>query len=108
MSKIIVEEFDVCHKFMESCVQHILPFNEREFVSLTHLVSCDEFIIFLSYDKEKFGNKTQQFVQDMIKETQKSDLYKYNWKVHQPLVLDELDLTCYRFPHCINIILPVE
>ena len=68
MSKIIVKEFDVCHKFMESCLQHILPLNEREFVGLTHLVSCDEFVIFISYDKKIFGDKIQQFVQDIIKE----------------------------------------
>ena len=53
---------------MESCVQHILPLNEREFVGLTHIVSCDEFVIFVSYDKKVFGDKIQQFVQDIIKE----------------------------------------
>ena len=74
MSKIIVEEFDICHKFMESCVQHILPLNEREFVGLTHIVSCDEFVIFVSYDKKVYGDKIQQFVQDIIKVVRKSDL----------------------------------
>ena len=60
MSKIIVEKFDVRHKFMKSCFQHILQLSVREFVDLTHVVSCNELVIFVLYDKKtlaiKFNN----------------------------------------------------
>ena len=86
MSNITVEEFEVCHHFMQYCVQHILPVHERKFVNLTHLVSCDDFVIFVSYDKKHFGGRIQQFIRAIIKEPQKSDLHRYHWAVHRPLV----------------------
>ena len=55
MSKIIVEEFDVCHKFISGCVQYILPLNKRKFVNLTHEVGSEDFVIFVSYDKKTFS-----------------------------------------------------
>ena len=51
MSRITVEEFEVCHQFMQNCVQYNLPLHERKFVNLTHLVSCDDFVIFVSCDE---------------------------------------------------------
>ena len=62
MSRITVEEFEVCHQFMQNCVQYNLPLHERKFVNLTHLVSCDDFVIFVSCDEKNFGGKTQQFI----------------------------------------------
>ena len=50
MYKIVVEEFDVCHKFVENCVEYILPPNEREFVNISHLVGSKEFHIFVGYN----------------------------------------------------------
>ena len=86
MSKIIVEVFDVFHNFMSACVRYILPLNYRKFVHLTHLVGSDSFTIFVPYDKENFGDTIQQFIQDIINEAQKSDLYIYHWKVHLHLL----------------------
>ena len=105
MSKIIVEEFDVCHNFMSVCVQYILLANHRKFVHLTHLVGSDSFTIFVSYDKENFGDRIQQFFQEIIHEAQKNDLYRYNWKVHRSLVEETVnqpkelfhDSFCYNF-----------
>ena len=50
MYKIVVEEFHVCHKFVENCVEYILPPNEREFVNISHLGGSKEFNIFVGYD----------------------------------------------------------
>ena len=52
MYNIVGEEFDVCHKFLENCVQHIL-----KFVSISHLVGSEEFHIFVEYDKKNFGGR---------------------------------------------------
>ena len=103
MSKVIVEEFDVCHNFMTDCVRYILPFNYRKFVHLTHLVSSDSFTIFVSYDKERFGDRIQQFIQEIIKEGQKSDLYRYHWKVHHSLVEETVNQPCELFDDCFVI-----
>ena len=72
MSKITVEEFEVCHQFMQCCAPYILPLHERKFVNLTHMVSCDDFVIFVSYDNKNFEGRIQQFIQEIIKEAQRS------------------------------------
>ena len=77
MSKITIDEFDVCHNFMSDCIRYILPLNQRKFVQLSHLAGCDSFTIFVSYDKENFGDRIQQFIQKIIKEAQRSELYRY-------------------------------
>ena len=43
-------------------------------------------MIFVGYDKRLSGHKINEFVRDMIKEAQESDLYRYHWEVHCPLV----------------------
>ena len=45
MEKVVIEEFDCCHSFIESCVRFILPLNERKFVHVTHLAGEDKFFI---------------------------------------------------------------
>ena len=103
MSKIIVEVFDVFHNFMSACVRYILPLNYRKFVHLTHLVGSDSFTIFVRYDKENFGDTIQQFIQDIINEAQKSDLYIYHWKVHRPLVEETTNQPYELFHDCFVI-----
>ena len=73
MSKVIVEEFDACHRFMSGYVQFILPLVERKYVQLTHNVASENVVIFVNYDK----NKIKEFVEYIIKELQKSDLSRY-------------------------------
>ena len=46
MAKIVVEELDCCHKFVESTVRYILPITEQKFVHITHLVGADVLFIF--------------------------------------------------------------
>ena len=33
-----IEEFNCCHSFVQDCVSFILPFDERKFICITHLV----------------------------------------------------------------------
>ena len=93
MSKITVDEFEVCHQFMQCCVSYILPLHERKFADLTYLVSCNESIIFVSYDKKNFGGRIQQFIQAIIKEANENDLYRYHCKAHRPLVEETVTFT---------------
>ena len=48
ISKIVVEKFDYCHKFVESTVQFILLLEDRKFVHMTQVGSCNEFLISIS------------------------------------------------------------
>ena len=41
-SKMMVEEFDVCHKFSEKIKREIIPHEQRENCEFTHNVSCSE------------------------------------------------------------------
>ena len=91
MSKI--EEFDVCHKFVSEVAEFILPIEQRSFVLVEHNVSCEDFIIFVGYDKSLFEHKIHEFVSDIIKEGMKSCLFKY-WDVDCALV-EELE----KLPH---------
>ena len=79
-SKIVIEEFDCCHKFIEPR-QYILLLEDRKFVNITYLVSCNEFLIFISYDKKEFGIKIKEFINLIIE----SDLCRFHWKIHRPL-----------------------
>ena len=71
MSKIVVEEFDVCHKFVSEVVEFILPIEQRRFVLVEHNVSCEDFTIFVGYDKLLFEHKVHEFVGEIIKEAGK-------------------------------------
>lgn len=55
-----------------------LPIEKREFVEISHVVSCDDFVIFVSYD---FRGEIQQFICDIIGEAKKNNLYRHGWKV---------------------------
>ena len=86
MSKVVAEEFDVCHNFVESWIQFILPIEQRKFMLIEHNISCEDFEISICYDKSHFEHKINEFVRDIIKEAQKSDLCGHGWAVHCPLV----------------------
>ena len=103
MSKVVVEEFDVCLKFISKVVKLILPTEQRKFVQIEHNVSCNDFVIFIGYDKDEFDHKISEFVRDIIKESQKSELYRYGWAVHHPLVEERKGLPHEYFPHSIVI-----
>ena len=93
---------------MQSCVPYILPLHERKVVNLTHLVSCDDFIILVSYDKKVFGGRVQQFIREIIKEAPRSDLHRYYWAVHHPLVEEMINQPYELYHDCIVITFTVE
>ena len=77
MSKSIsIGEFDVCQEFVNFCKQHPLP-DEKKFVILDYMVTSEEFKIFVSFDREKFGHKIIEFIKHIIKDVEKSCLYHY-------------------------------
>ena len=45
-----------------------LPIEKRKFVEISHVVSCDDFVIFVSYD---LRGEIQQFICDIIGEAKK-------------------------------------
>lgn len=96
MSKIVIEEFDACHKFVDEI---------EFFVEISHVVSCDGFVIFVSYD---LRGEIQQFICDIIGEAKKNDLYRHGWKVYRRLIEETKNEDCYRFVDSINIIFTVQ
>ena len=79
------EDLDSCHKFMSEVVPFVGFFSQRRFVLVDHSVSDEEFVIKVNYEKDNLQHLIQKFVRDIIKEAQRSKLYKYNWAVHRPL-----------------------
>ena len=56
----------------------------------------------MNYSKEKLEHKIGEFAADVIKEAQKSDLYRYGWAVHLHLCEEIEDASDY-FLHSILI-----
>ena len=83
MSKIVVEELDVCCKFFEKVRLTPSP-KQRMYVDISHNVFCSNFVIFISYDHKDFHVKT--FISDILEEAIKSELFRFGWKVHWPLI----------------------
>ena len=44
---------------------------------IEHNVSCEDFEIFTDYDKSQFEHQINEFVRNIIKEAEKSDLYRH-------------------------------
>ena len=64
---MMVEEFDVCHKFSEKIKREIIPHEQRENCEFTHNVSCSEFNI-------------NYLIAKICEEAKTSDLFSYGWK----------------------------
>ena len=54
MSKIVNEEFDICHQFSEE-IKYFLPIEKKKYVEISHVVFCSDLVIFISYDKKNFS-----------------------------------------------------
>ena len=67
MVKIVVEEFDVCHKF-----------------SMTHYVVANEFTIFVDFNQ--YNLDICNMIEYIKNEAVVSDLSTYHWKVHRSLI----------------------
>ena len=46
------------------------------------MVTSEEFKIFVSFGREKFGHTIIEFIEYIIKDVEKSCLYHYGWKIH--------------------------
>ena len=104
MSK--AEEVEACDKFMSEIVQFILPIEQRKFVLVDHAVSPEEFAITIGYNKSLnkslFEHKINEFVYDITKEDQNSDLHRYHWAVHRSLC-EDIEMPHSYFFHAIVI-----
>lgn len=108
MSKIVVEEFGVCHMFVDEEIKYFLPIEKRKYVEISHVFGCSDFVIFISYDKKKFGAKIKNFVSKIINEAKESELATYERKFHRPLVEESKNLGCYTFIDQTDIIFTAE
>ena len=55
------------------------------------------------YNKKKFGSEIRNFLSEICKKVTKSDLSSHGWKVHQPLIEETKNQSCYRFAGRFNI-----
>ena len=71
MAKIIVEEFDAAHKFLDEIVNCLLPLKKRKFVEISHIVGCSDFVIFVSFGKKSFGGEIRNFLSKISDEAKR-------------------------------------
>ena len=90
MAKIVVDEFDVAHKFVDEIVCFLLPLEIRKYTEISHVVGCSDFVIFVSFNKKNFGGEIR-------------NVSSYGWKVHRPLIEETKNQNCYRFTDRFNI-----
>lgn len=102
MDKIVIEDFDACHKFVDEVVQYILPLKKRKFVEISHVVGRNDFTIFVSYDKYHFDHEIRQFISGIVQKARKSDLGCY-WKVSQPIFEETKNQPGYHFIDTFNV-----
>ena len=76
------EVLDVCHKFMSEIIFFIGPSSQRRFVSVSHFVCDEEFVIKVDYDKEKFEDLIQEYVCKILEEFRNNKFHSYIWAVH--------------------------
>ena len=100
MEKIVIEEFSCCHSFVQSCVNFLLPLEERKFVSITHLVG-GKFHIFISYDKENFKGKIDKLMADILYKSH-NWISKY-WNVTEPQFHKHENAEWEHFPDGVTI-----
>ena len=101
------EEVLACDRFMSDVVPFVLPIDQRRWAVFDYAVTCEDFVISVNYSNEKFEHKIGEFVADIIKEAQKSDLYRYGWAVHRPLCEETEDSSSY-FLHSVVITITVN
>ena len=76
-------------------MQFILPLSDRKFFHISHIVSCDEFVTFIDYDKNLLSDKIKSFVQKVTSMAERTVMRRCGWKVHRPLVYDNLKAPWY-------------
>ena len=83
MLKIVVQEFDVCHKFVQE-IRHYIASDQISKCTITHNVSCGEFSIFIGFASGHCDIDALIF--KITKKAKESDLYQNKWKVHRALI----------------------
>ena len=79
---------------------------QRKYEDISRNASCSNFVIFISYDHNNFHVKT--FVSDILEEAMKSELFRFNWKVHRPLVEEKKSVHYSLFEHQVDVIFIAE
>ena len=80
-SQIVVNEFDVCHKFVND-----LECNCRHIDSaITRRVSCEDFVIFIDYN-DSSAKLIEEKLAYIKKKAYVDRLDQYCWKIQRPLV----------------------
>ena len=49
----------------------LLPLEKRKYIGISHVVSCSDFFIFMSYDKKHFGGEIRNFLSKICDEAKK-------------------------------------
>ena len=101
------EDIDVCHKFMKEVAPHISKFSKRRFVSIVYSVNDELFVIKVSFCKDQFEHLKHEFVQEMIEELKKSELYKNCWATHY-FLCEEIETPDEYFLHAVKILVERE
>ena len=83
MSKIVIPEFDACHKFSEK-IRREIPIEQREKCNFTHNVSYKEFSVFIGFTSVCFD--IDVLLLKITEEAKKSDLSSLRWKTHRPIL----------------------
>ena len=83
MSKIVIPEFDVCHKFSEK-IKREIPIEQRNICDFTHNVSSKEFSIFIGFTSGCFD--TDALMLKITEGDKKSDLSSFGWETHRPFL----------------------
>ena len=102
----MVKEFDVCHKFVDEGIKYFCWLKKENTWKLAILLAI-ETLLFLFLIK-KTWEQNQNFLLKIIEEAKKSDLARYRWKVHQPLIEERKNLNCYTFMDWFDIIFTAQ
>ena len=92
---------------MKELAPHIGRFRKRRFVSIGYSVNDEVFLIKVSYCQDQFKHLKQEFVQQMIEELKKSELYKDCWATHRVLC-EEIETADEYFLHAAKILVERE
>ena len=98
--KIVVEEFDVCQKFVDNLVRCCCNIGSQK----TH-VSCDDFVIFINCNNSSAKLINKEIIYNKKVYTDKLDLY--GWKIYRPLIEKHKAPSYSQYENCIKIIFTV-
>ena len=71
MAKIVIEEFDCAHKFVDEVVRFLLTLKKRDFVEIYHAVGCDDLLFLCPTTKKNLAVKLETFYLKYAKRPQK-------------------------------------